>query len=151
MLIKKVNIYPTMPIIGLNPVVRTVTKNVFKSVDEIKICINARAIVEEILNDGSILRLNLSNYDKNNNVDKDTVVDEGKTVVEEVEKVEKAAEAEEQTDEPDEVVKTAEDAEMEENPSGEEAHKLFEGADYSEVEEPTDEKADITPDDEKGL
>ena len=167
MLVKKVNIYPSMPITGLNPVIRTATKNVFKSVEEIKICINARAIVEEILGNGKTLRLNLSNYDKDNITNKKPVIEEAKKAVEEVKNVEKAPEIKEQTVETAKAVEMPQEAktekeeeeskepaieeDIEKNPSGEEAHMLFDCLDYSEVDEPTDEKVDFEPDDEKGL
>lgn len=63
-LTKVVNIYPSMPITGVNPPIRSVVKHVTKSVDEIRTCIIARAIVEEILPDGKVVRLNFSNYNK---------------------------------------------------------------------------------------
>ena len=66
-LTKVVNIFPSMPITGINPPIRSTVKRVTKSIDEIKICLMARAIVEEILSDGSTIRLNIGNYDKCNN------------------------------------------------------------------------------------
>lgn len=63
---KVVNIYPSMPIIGTNPPIRSTVKRVTKSLDEIRTCLMARAIVEEILEDGSCIRLNIGNYDKFN-------------------------------------------------------------------------------------
>ena len=70
-LTKVVNIYPSMPITGINPPIRSAVKRVTKSIDEIRICLMARAIVEEILSDGKTIRLNIGNYDKCNNVNKD--------------------------------------------------------------------------------
>ena len=61
---KVVNIYPTTPIIGVNPPIRSSVKKVTKTIEEIRTCLMARAIVEEILGDGSIVRLDKSNYDK---------------------------------------------------------------------------------------
>lgn len=66
-LTKVVNIYPSMPIIRTNPPIRSAVKNVTKSVDEIRICLMSRAIVEEVLPDGTTVRLNISNYDKDSN------------------------------------------------------------------------------------
>lgn len=63
-LTKVVNIYPSMPITGVNPPIRSAVKRVTKSVSEIRTCLMARAIVEEILPDGKIVRLNIGNYDK---------------------------------------------------------------------------------------
>lgn len=62
---KIVNIYPSTPIIGLNPPIRSVVKNVTKSTKEIRTCLMSRAIVEEVLSNGKIIRLDISNYDKN--------------------------------------------------------------------------------------
>lgn len=61
---KVVNIYPSMPITSVNPPIRSTVKRVTKSVDEIRACLMARAVVEEILSDGKIVRLNIGNYDK---------------------------------------------------------------------------------------
>jgi hypothetical protein len=62
---KVVNIYPTSPITGVNPPIRSAIKNVTKSVEEIRTCLIARAIVEEIIG-GAIVRLDNTNYDKDN-------------------------------------------------------------------------------------
>ena len=61
---KVVNIYPTMPITGINPPIRSVVRHVTKSIKEIRTCLMSRAIVEEVLSDGSTVRLNIGNYDK---------------------------------------------------------------------------------------
>ena len=63
-LTKVVNIYPSMPITGVNPPIRTTVKRVTKSIDEIRTCLMARATIEEILSDGTTVRLNIGNYDK---------------------------------------------------------------------------------------
>lgn len=63
---KMVNIYPSMPITTVNPPIRTTVKRVTKSTEEIRACLMARAIVEEVLADGKVTRLNLTNYDKSN-------------------------------------------------------------------------------------
>lgn len=63
---KKVNIYPQTPITNIRPPIRSVTKKVTRSEEDIRACIIARAKVEEILPDGSIIRLNLTNYNINN-------------------------------------------------------------------------------------
>ena len=46
---KIVNIYPSMPITTISPPIRTAIRRVTKSVEEIKLCILAKAIVEEVL------------------------------------------------------------------------------------------------------
>lgn len=154
MLIKKVNIYPTMPITALNPVIRVATKNVLKSVEEIRTCINARAMVEEILMDGSTLKLNLSNYDKDNNKIKEATPNDSKSIVEDDKKEEKPSEDSKQDDQSDNASEDADEAKtetsVEDNPSGEEAHALFENEAYDAVD-PEDEEVELTPDDEKGL
>lgn len=61
---KVVNIYPSMPITGVNPPIRSTVKRVTKSIDEIRTCLMARAVVEEILPSGEIIRLNIGNYNK---------------------------------------------------------------------------------------
>ena len=61
---KVVNIYPSMPITGVNPPIRSAVKRVTKSIQEIRTCLMSRAVVEEILSDGSTVRLNIGNYDK---------------------------------------------------------------------------------------
>lgn len=61
---KIVNIYPSMPITAVNPPIRSSVKRVTKSVEEIRTCLMARAVVEEILSNGEVVRLNIANYDK---------------------------------------------------------------------------------------
>ena len=63
---KVVNIYPTWPITRLNPPIRHAVKNVTKPVEDIRICLVARAIVEEVLPDGSVVELGFNNYNKDN-------------------------------------------------------------------------------------
>ena len=62
-LTKVVNIYPSMPITTINPPIRSVVKHVTKSIPEIRACLMARALVEEVLPD-RVVRLDISNYDK---------------------------------------------------------------------------------------
>lgn len=69
---KVVNIFPRGPITSLDFPIRVPVKNVTKDVVDIRKCIIANAKVEEILNDGSIVELNLNNYDLDN--EKPTVV-----------------------------------------------------------------------------
>ena len=64
---KTVNIYPRTPITTLNPPIRGIVRNVVKSTKEIRECIIARAVVEEVLSDGNTLILDFSNYNKDNN------------------------------------------------------------------------------------
>ena len=63
---KVVNIYPKTPIITVNPPIRATVNKVTKTTSDIYKCIIARAIVEEVLSDGSTVRLTFMNYDKDN-------------------------------------------------------------------------------------
>lgn len=63
---KVVNIYPSMAILSVNPPIRTTQVKVTKSTSEIRACIIARAIVDEVLPNGKTIRLNLNNYNKDN-------------------------------------------------------------------------------------
>lgn len=63
-LTKVVNIYPSTPITGVNPPIRSAVKRVTKPISEIRTCLMSRAIVEEILPNGKVIRLNIGNYDK---------------------------------------------------------------------------------------
>ena len=65
---KIVNIYPTMPVTRVTPPLRTVAKNVSRSIGYIRSCIMCKAMVDEVLPDGTTVRLGLHNYDKNNYV-----------------------------------------------------------------------------------
>ena len=65
---KLVNIYPSMPITSLRIPLRTRVTNITMDCESIRKCIIANAIVEEVLEDNSVIRLNLSNYNKNNNL-----------------------------------------------------------------------------------
>lgn len=65
---KVVNIYPTMPVTRVTPPLRTVAKNVSRPISYIRACIMSRAMVDEVLPDGTTVRLGLHNYDKNNYV-----------------------------------------------------------------------------------
>lgn len=61
---KVVNIYPSMPITSVNPPIRSVVKHVTKSISEIRACLMARAVIEEVFPNGQTIRLDISNYDK---------------------------------------------------------------------------------------
>lgn len=63
---KRVNIYPRGPITTTNPPIRVPVKNVTKDVKDIRKCIVAGAKVEEILDNGTLVLLNLNNYDIEN-------------------------------------------------------------------------------------
>ena len=63
---KRVNIYPRGPITSVNPPIRMAVKGVTKDVQDIRKCIIAGAKVEEVINNGTAVLLNLNNYDKDN-------------------------------------------------------------------------------------
>lgn len=63
---KVVNIYPKSIIYSLNPPIRFPAKGVTRTVEDIYKCMVARAIVDEVLSDGSTIRLTFANYDKDN-------------------------------------------------------------------------------------
>lgn len=63
---KKVNVYPTVPVLNLRTPIYNTALNVDLSVGDIAACIYGRALVDEVLDDGSTVRLSLSNYNKDN-------------------------------------------------------------------------------------
>lgn len=65
-MIKKVNVYPVVPIYALRTPINSTTLHAELSTGDILTCIYARAKVEEILPNGQTIRLDLKNYDKNN-------------------------------------------------------------------------------------
>ena len=65
---KTVNIYPSRPIITVNPIIRGVVKAATKDTDTIRKCLIAGAKVEEILTSGRLVRLDMNNYNKDNEV-----------------------------------------------------------------------------------
>lgn len=69
---KKVNIYSTMPLFINNTILRGNAYGVKMSLSAIRNCIVSRAVVEEILDDNSIVRLSLANYDKDNTIKTNT-------------------------------------------------------------------------------
>ena len=71
MVYKKVDIYPKRPITTVNPPIRGAWLSVIKSVEEIKLCLEAEACVYEILPDGSSIELNLDNYNIDNYIEID--------------------------------------------------------------------------------
>ena len=74
---KLVNIYPSKPIIQINPPIRCIVKRVVMPEEYIKICINSGATVEEVIDDNNTIILNSTNYNKDNSIKESvTVVDE---------------------------------------------------------------------------
>lgn len=84
---KLVNIYPSRPIIELNPPVRCIITRVLVPEEYIKVCINSGAIVEEITRTGKKVLLNNDNYNKDNSIEQPIVVEEPKASVEKKEDI----------------------------------------------------------------
>lgn len=61
---KIVDVYPYIPITQIKHPIVTNTLNIELSTGDILTCICAKAKVEEVLSDGTRVRLNFSNYDK---------------------------------------------------------------------------------------
>ena len=67
---KLVNVYTRSPIRSMSGLpIRSSTRSIKLSISDIHACIIAKAKVEEVLIDGSVLILNLANYNKDNNAD----------------------------------------------------------------------------------
>lgn len=58
---------------SINPPIVRNAMNIELSVGDIQRCIWCKAIVEEILKDGSVIRLNLNNFDKNNDYSEEVI------------------------------------------------------------------------------
>ena len=130
--IKEVNVFPKYgPITTVNPPIRVAIKNALQSIENIRRCIAAGALVEEVL-DGENLVLDFTNYDADNRsgqpvkpveVKEEVVVEdkveEAAPVVEEP-KVEEEATKEEETEEAAEEENTEEVGEVVEEESSEE-------------------------------
>ena len=72
---KKVNIYPSTPIVSVTPPIRTTVKGATKKIENISKCIIARAKVKEVLPTGDTVILDLSNYDKDNRFNTESKMD----------------------------------------------------------------------------
>ena len=164
---KKVNIYPSTPIVSVTPPIRTTVKGATKKIETIRKCIIARAKVEEVLPTGDTVILDLSNYDKDNRFNTESKMDipetpadpivpdatvveepvkeepvkEEETVVEEAPVVEAPADDTEKTVEED-----AEDEEVE-APDVDEINAALDDIDTSDIAD----EDDGLSDDEQGL
>lgn len=130
--IKEVNVFPKYgPITTVNPPIRVAIKNTLQSIENIRRCIAAGALVEEVL-DGENLVLDFTNYDADNRsgqpvktvevkeeVAVEDKVEEAAPVVEEP-KVEEEATKEEEVEEAAEEENTEEVGEVVEEESSEE-------------------------------
>lgn len=130
--IKEVNVFPKYgPITTVNPPIRVAIKNALQSIENIRRCIAAGALVEEVLN-GENLVLDFTNYDADNRsgqpvktveVKEEVVVEdkvEEATPVVEEPKVEEESAKEEETEETAEEENTEEVGEVVEEESSEE-------------------------------
>ena len=131
--IKEVNVFPKYgPITTVNPPIRVAIKNALQSIENIRRCIAAGALVEEVL-DGENLVLDFTNYDADNRsgqpvktveVKEEVVVEdkveEAAPVVEESKVEEGATVKEEETEEAAEEENTEEVGEVVEEESSEE-------------------------------
>lgn len=119
--IKEVNVFPKYgPITTVNPPIRVAIKNALQSIENIRRCIAAGALVEEVL-DGENLVLDFTNYDADNRSGQPVKTVEVKEEVAVEAKVEEAAPVveeskveEEATAKEDEVEDAAEEENTEE-------------------------------------
>ena len=65
---KLVNVYPSSPIISINPPIRTRLNKINMSTENIRKCLISNAYVEEILNGNKTIKLTFDNYDKDNDI-----------------------------------------------------------------------------------
>ena len=164
---KKVNIYPSTPIVSVTPPIRTTVKGATKKIETIRKCIIARAKVEEILPTGDTVILDLSNYDKDNRFNTESKMDIPETpadpivpdapVVEEPVKeepvkeeetvVEEAPVVETPADDTEETVEEDTEEEEVEAPDVDEINAALDDIDTSDI---TDEDDGLS-DDEQGL
>nr|DAY22643.1 MAG TPA: hypothetical protein [Caudoviricetes sp.] len=139
--IKEVNVFPKYgPITTVNPPIRVAIKNALQSIENIRRCIAAGALVEEVL-DGENLVLDFTNYDADNRsgqpvkpveVKEEVVVEdkveEAAPVVEESKVEEEATVKEEETEEAAEEENTEEVGEVIEEESSEEDEDVEESS-----------------------
>ena len=123
--IKEVNVFPKYgPITTVNPPIRVAIKNALQSIENIRRCIAAGALVEEVL-DGENLVLDFTNYDADNRSGQPVKPVEVKEEVVVEDKVEEAAPVveepkEEETEDAAEEENTEEVGEVVEEESSEE-------------------------------
>ena len=134
---KKVNIYPSTPIVSVTPPIRTTVKGATKKIETIRKCIIARAKVEEILPTGDTVILDLSNYDKDNRFNTESKMDIPETpadpIVPDAPAVDEPVKEEEPVKEKETVV---EEAPVVEAPADDTEETVEEDAEDEEVEAP---------------
>ena len=84
---KVVNIEPSLPITTIVPAIYSPIFNCKMSVGDILNCLCAKARVTEVLKDGSLVKLNLSNYDKVHEVEEVVIKKEESITVKEEETI----------------------------------------------------------------
>ena len=143
---KVVNIYPNKAITSINPPIRSKVMKVTMPITNIRKCIIERAIVDEVLPDGRTVRLDFTNYDKDNSV---------KTVEDAVKEAESKIEDEvtdeitvDDSDEEDEIVHIVEETDEEEAVPAEEEKVEDAIEEVKTVETPTDTAAPVVESEE---
>lgn len=143
---KVVNVYPNKAITSINPPIRSKVMKVTMPITSIRKCIIERAIVDEVLPDGRTVRLDFTNYDKDNSV---------KTVEDAVKEAESKIEDEvtdeitvDDSDEEDEIVHIVEETDEEEAVPAEEEKVEDAIEEVKTVETPTDTAAPVVESEE---
>ena len=143
---KVVNVYPNKAITSINPPIRSKVMKVTMPITNIRKCIIERAIVDEVLPDGRTVRLDFTNYDKDNSV---------KTVEDAVKEAESKIEDEvtdeitvDDSDEEDEIVHIVEETDEEEAVPAEEEKVEDAIEEAKTVETPTDTAAPVVESEE---
>ena len=139
--IKEVNVFPKYgPITTVNPPIRVAIKNALQSIENIRRCIAAGALVEEVL-DGENLVLDFTNYDADNRSGQPVKTVEVKEEVVVKDKVEEAAPVVEEPKVEEEATKEEETEEAAEEENTEEVGEVVE-EESSEEDEDTEESSE---------
>ena len=139
--IKEVNVFPKYgPITTVNPPIRVAIKNALQSIENIRRCIAAGALVEEVL-DGKNLVLDFTNYDADNRSGQPVKTVEVKEEVAVEDKVEEAAPVVEEPKVEEESVKEEETEEAAEEENTEEVGEVVE-EESSEEDEDVEESSE---------
>ena len=133
--IKEVNVFPKYgPITTVNPPIRVAIKNALQSIENIRRCIAAGALVEEVL-DGENLVLDFTNYDADNRSGQPVKTVEVKEEVVVEDKVEEAAPVVEEPKVEEEATKEEETEDAAEEENVEEVGEVVEGESSEEEED----------------
>lgn len=96
MIVKKVNLYARMPIAIKRAILRGNYTNIELNEDEIRQLLYRKAVIDEILSDGSTVRLDFTNYNKVNKSAKEIAEEKAKLEAERKAKEEAARKAKEE-------------------------------------------------------